>query len=1549
MRGRNRALRDVRGVRARFLLASCLASIVALVALSSSSASAATGHAWIKTLSQAPPGTPLVFPEGLLVNGAGNVFVAEGEQEFGTGRVHVFNAAGKFEREFNGLKGEVPQMALDSSGRLYVADSGSNRLMVFKPNGTGGYDLLAEWTGSNTPAKAFEEVAGVAVDNSTSKGDPAAGDVFKPEPEGPEEAKEGKFLSTLKGAKPALEEPGNVAVNSATGQVYVANAAKFVIEVFSSAGVFEKKIIGKGTPTKSFSTITSVAVEEATGDVYVADGEGKAVDQFNAAGEWIGWITVPEGHQFGEPRALAIAPSGRVYVSDREKEVVYVFGPNLAVPSVTTTKAAKVVRTGATLTGTINPEGKPSTTYHFEYGTTQAYGSTTAATEVTGALPVKAASPVTGLKPQTTYDYRIVGENANGKSYGANSEFETPAAVTGVSTLPAKNIKPESATLTGSLFPEGLETEYHFAYGETTLYGKVSPTPDAKTSATAEVAAETTVSSLRPNTTYHFRLIAKNNFGSSEGVDRSFTTSGPPRIFSAPSEPKTHTSETVNAKINPDELATTYFVEYGETTAYGKKTEPEGTIAAGEAPFPISAELKGLKLATTYHFRVVAKNEAGEVRGPDQEFTTALIESESAKSVSSTEAILDAQINPLGIETKYRFEYGETTSYGTSVPAPDGSVGKEKEPTLVKAVLPGLRPETTYHYRVVATVEGEGSGNGPDRTFTTLAGAPVFQLPDGRAYEMITPTNKHGGYVEPIAKEGATIQASEDGNALAFEVRGPIVEDLEGNRSPEEQQVLSIRNPTFWDPKEIVSPHDRAWGVHIGIPPEYQLFSRDLALGLVQPFPRGATSLAEPPLASPQSETERGHQEKTIYLRGNPPLAPSESEKGIYDTAKANAEALAKEHGGEARAGYVPLVTAANVPPGTKFGGAPLEGGNVHGVTQQLYFAGATPDLTHVVLESLVPLAVQQPAAASLYEWTATGSLQLVSVLPSGAPANEPRLGFARKSRTGSNAANHAISTDGRRVIWTDVNLVLSNGLGHLYLRDMAHLPSAETIQLDVPEKGLPDPGAGEAQFQIASADGSRVFFTDTQKLTKTSTAKEGSPDLYECQVVEVGGKLTCKLADLSVDPNAGESANVQGLVLGASEDGSYVYIVATGALAQGAEVGNDNLYVLHLQGETWTTKFVARLSPEDTPDWFVAETPQTLLANQTTRVSSTGRFLAFMSNRRLTGYNNTDVNEVEVNKKKIHADEEVFLYDAASKALTCVSCNPSGARPRGVLDVPEAGEGIGLLVDRPETWSENGVKGPDHWLAGSIPGWTTVKPNAALYQSRYLSDSGRMFFTSADPLVPAVSAKTRNETIVGTEYSVGVENVYEFEPNGTGGCTLTSGCIALISKGTSEHESAFLDASANGNDVFFLTLAQLSPQDLDQAYDIYDARVCEASPCQSAPPPTEPCGSIETCREASPPLPVFGASATSTFSGPPSTVQPGSGETLNEKHKKPPPLTNSQKLAKALKACRKLPHKSQAQRHKRAACEAQARKKYGKKAGKKAKHSSSRQAGGGR
>jgi hypothetical protein len=269
-------------------------------------------------------------------------------------------------------------------------------------------------------------------------------------------------------------------------------------------------------------------------------------------------------------------------------------------------------------------------------------------------------------------------------------------------------------------------------------------------------------------------------------------------------------------------------------------------------------------------------------------------------------------------------------------------------------------------------------------------------------------------------------------------------------------------------------------------------------------------------------------------------------------------------------------------------------------------------------------------------------------------------------------------------------------------------------------------------------------------------------------------------------------------------------------------------------------------------------------------RVSPDGEWLAFMSQRSLTGYDNRDA-------VSGLPDQEVYLYSASTGALSCASCDPTGARSVGVEF-----KNNGLVARVPVA---------DSWVAGSVPGWLLAEGENAVYQPRYLSNDGRLYFDSSDALVPL--------DVNGTE------DVYQYEPGGvpTGehACSPSSasgsvvykpahgfevegrkgeegaGCVGLISSGSSAEESAFLDASETGGDVFFLTAARLAPQDYDTSLDVYDAHECaSSSPCVPAPIELPPaCTTEASCRLSPTSQPsIYGLPSSATFSGPGDSTQ---------------------------------------------------------------------------
>jgi hypothetical protein len=227
----------------------------------------------------------------------------------------------------------------------------------------------------------------------------------------------------------------------------------------------------------------------------------------------------------------------------------------------------------------------------------------------------------------------------------------------------------------------------------------------------------------------------------------------------------------------------------------------------------------------------------------------------------------------------------------------------------------------------------------------------------------------------------------------------------------------------------------------------------------------------------------------------------------------------------------------------------------------------------------------------------------------------------------------------------------------------------------------------------------------------------------------------------------------------------------------------------------------------------------------------------------------------------------ELYLFDAAGGTLTCVSCNPSGIAATSDAEISVEISEIGTVA-------------------------------RTSFLTRNLSADGRrVFFDTTEALLP--------------QDTNGQRDVYEWE----------GGHVYLISTGQSSSASYFGDASADGGDVFFFTRQALVGQDQDTNSDIYDARVGGGIAAQGPAPPAAPCAGEEACLGSPGASPVFGVSSSASGVAGVGNLAPPSPKSVGKPKAKP--LTVGQKLAKALKACRRKA------KGRRAVCEARARKRY--------------------
>jgi hypothetical protein len=462
---------------------------------------------------------------------------------------------------------------------------------------------------------------------------------------------------------------------------------------------------------------------------------------------------------------------------------------------------------------------------------------------------------------------------------------------------------------------------------------------------------------------------------------------------------------------------------------------------------------------------------------------------EWAERVGITTARLAAKVNPSEADTRYHFEYGASTSYGSSVPVPDSDIGEGAADVIFGQSFGGLQAGTTYHYRIVAT-SAEGTSDGPDQTFTTFAGeAQVADtcpnalvrsaqfssyLPDCRAYELVSPAHKSDANVEA---EPTLTQSAPSGDAIKYDSLTAFG-DPQGIQTTGEEYIAQ-RGAEGWSNSPI-TPFQGGAPLSVFTSQQYVALSEDLSKGIY---------LARTPIGE-------GHPNVSnvtnLYLRTNL-LSGSVGNYELLDEASSELPS-----------------------PGFQ-------------ITYPIAFGGASKDFSHLIFETEYDLTPEasglSTSAAKVYEWF-KGTVRLVGILPNGEPAEESIVGggagvgggpFSGVLRSRHWAPN-AISQDGSRVIFTGPPFGATGQYetltGNLYMR----FDGVETVQLNVSERSEPDPsGPQPARFWGATPDGSKVFFTTTGLLTDNAV-NDGVPlgsNLYEYDVDAPQGR---HLTLISVD-----------------------------------------------------------------------------------------------------------------------------------------------------------------------------------------------------------------------------------------------------------------------------------------------------------------------------------------------------------------------------------------------------------------------------------------------
>jgi hypothetical protein len=676
------------------------------------------------------------------------------------------------------------------------------------------------------------------------------------------------------------------------------------------------------------------------------------------------------------------------------------------------------------------------------------------------------------------------------------------------------------------------------------------------------------------------------------------------------------------------------------------------------------------------------------------------------EEVKADSVRLRAKINPNGFATTYRFEITPEATFqakgfaGATLIPISGPValGSEAKFLLVGQPvgppLSPLQPATQYRYRVTAKNSAQPEAVlGADHLFATQGSGLSFQLPDNRGWELVSPIDKGGGAIAPPEAlfGGGDLQASPndaaEGAAITY---GSSTSFTQAAGAPPVSQYLSTRTSSGWVTQNVSAPlSSAAYGDDPDGAP-YRVFSTELSAAvLFGGLPcRGALAGCPAP---------------------NPVIAGSGAPAGFMAYYLRSGEGS-----------YASLLDAGD-----------LSHTAVDPEAFSVSFAGATPDLSHVVLSSCAALSANatevlegagcKEADQNLYE-ASGATLVAISLLP-GETHTTPAIGPTKLA-----APIGAISADGTRIYFS--------AAGALYLRDGSQSKEVSAA----------------GQLQGASLDGAVAFFTEEVS---------GSKHLF---------RYTAQSQAKTDLTPSGEVAGV----LGASADGTVAYYQDASGIHKWA---------------SGTTSLVAAGPEAAKPSDYLPPTAGT------SRLTTDGAHLAFLSTKELAGFDNA-------------GRAELYLYGpplgGGAPQLICASCNPTGEKASGFASIPA----------------------------------TPANGSTLAYRPRVLSADGqRVFFDSTDKLS---IADTNNQP-----------DVYQWEAQGKGGCAVKPGCLDPISSGRATEGATFIDASADGADAYFLTNESLVGAD-PGSIDLYDARVsggfaeapkplpCIADACQPLPPAPE-------------------------------------------------------------------------------------------------------------
>ncbi len=1197
-----------------------------------------------------------------------------------------------------------------------------------------------------------------------------------------------------------LSGPTDVAVDQDTGDIYVTDPGNYRVEKFSSTGAF-LLMFGKG-------------VDQTTGG-YVCTAASGDTCQAGAPGIHVG--------QFTNPSELAVDNSGGpsngdIYVDDTSAETVQKFD---STGNLITSFAEGGALSRYTNAIDLDPAGNL-------YTLTPCCGSIYEYSPDGSLIDRETRWPGVGL-PGLQLDAAGNFYSETSQGAGTGVQKSDPAGrFIGVmtSTPPTTGFALDKSS--DDLFQDDGNVVYHYSADCDPAGGTCTPLDSF---GAGHLFGGAGLGVDAGDHTVYVADASSDDVAVFGDVEPIVTTGAPTGI--------TESSVTLTGHIDPAGRGdiTDCRIEFGFDKTYGTSlpctpdpaANPPGSNFTG--PTDVTATITGLSPGTEDHYRVVASNTIGATsKGADHTFITTqppAVDGLASANLTATTADLQAQVNPNGLETNYRFEYGPTLSYGQSIPVPDGVIPASNSDQAIEAHLEGLVPKTVYHYRLVAVNE-DGTTTAGDHTFNfypppcpnenVRQQTQADYLPDCRAYELVSPEDAAGTLLYPGGPNSGYATSP-----ARFSYTGDFgtIPGTEGAIDGVGDLYVATRTDTGWVSKYVGLHSDQA------------------------------AVAGGPPMGLPNSSAPQGASEGIYVNYSNGNSAPDDIQKQVLtdpsmdkfldwndgnqfpgDTSNptpiaSNAPYLWSAEGHFLGRWPTNLATvpAGQYPPGATYfahgadvttapgGTASLDcpGVVTSGYAGVNYCPGdvtASSDLSHFVFatewNAFAP-GGQLSAPGSVYDNnTNDNTVAIASKTPGGDDIpNEPT------DQAGDTLQIPAVSSDGSHI------LMAAGGTGPCGFSTCPLPPCATSFSISlrcpmqrsrlymrVDGAVTYDVSRGhEVDYTDSTPDGSKVYFTTAQPLTGEDTDSSG--DLYmwseagdsltlvsegnngagnsdscnssfasKCGVMAYSNRFYCRLA-------SGQGGNCRS-DNSIAENGD-IYFFSPEQLDGSRGIPNQaNLYDFRNGAPQYVTTLTTGPFCTYSPIEFISDTACSDTPVARMQVAPDDSHMAFVTASPVTQYDNA-------------GHLEMYTFEPATGKIVCVSCIPSGEPPKS--DV---------------TASQNGL---------------------------FMANDGRAFFATVDALV-------------NTDTNHG-QDVYEY----------VNGRPQLITPGTGDtpgggqfygdisSQPGLVGVSADGRNVYFSTYSTLVPADHNGlVIKFYDARAGGGFP---APPPPPGCAAADECHGA--------------------------------------------------------------------------------------------------